>query len=66
LANSFEGEYEVYYGTDGTVTFMGSKSWLFKEADAPLLGWEVYARKDSFYQETGIALMLDASKQKPA
>ncbi|MCL4178486.1 MAG: Gfo/Idh/MocA family oxidoreductase [Verrucomicrobia bacterium] len=64
LANSFEGEYEVYYGTDGTVTFMGSKSWLFKEADAPLLGWEVYARKDSFYQETGIALMMDASKQK--
>jgi predicted dehydrogenase len=64
LANSFEGEYEVYYGTDGTVTFMGSKSWLFKESDAPLLGWEVYARKDSFYQETGIALMLDASKQK--
>ncbi len=64
LANSFEGEYEVYYGTDGTVTFVGSKSWLFKEADAPLLGWEVYARKDSFYQETGIALMMDASKQK--
>jgi predicted dehydrogenase len=64
LANSFEAEYEVYYGTDGTVTFMGSKSWLFKEADAPLLGWEVYARKDSFYQETGIALMMDASKQK--
>jgi predicted dehydrogenase len=63
LANSFEGEYEVYYGTDGTVTFMGSKSWLFKESDAPLLGWEVYARKDSFYQETGIALMMDASKQ---
>jgi predicted dehydrogenase len=64
LANSFEGEYEVYHGTDGTVTFMGSKSWLFKEADAPLLGWEVYARKDSFYQESGIALMMDASKQK--
>jgi len=63
LANSFEGEYEVYYGTDGTVTFLGSKSWLFKEADAPLLGWEVYARKDSFYQENGIALMMDASKQ---
>jgi predicted dehydrogenase len=63
LANSFEGDYEVYYGTDGTVTFIGSKSWLFKEADAPLLGWEVYARKDSFYQENGIALMMDASKQ---
>lgn len=63
LANSFEGDYEVYHGTDGTIMFVGSKAWLFKEADAPLLGWEVYARKDSFYQETGIALMMDASKQ---
>lgn len=63
LANSYEGEYEVYHGSDGTVTFIGSKAWLFKEADAPLLGWEVYARKDSFHQETGIALMMDASKQ---
>ena len=23
-----------------------AKAWLFKEADAELLGWEVYARKD--------------------
>jgi predicted dehydrogenase len=64
LANSFEGDAEVYHGTDGTVMFIGSKAWLFKEADAPLLGWEVYARKDSFFQETGIALMMDASKQE--
>jgi predicted dehydrogenase len=64
LANSFEGETEVYHGTDGTVMFIGSKAWLFKEADAPLLGWEVYARKDSFFRETGIALMMDASKQE--
>jgi predicted dehydrogenase len=63
LANSYEGDTEAYHGTDGTVMFIGSKAWLFKEADAPLLGWEVYARKDSFFQETGIALMLDATKQ---
>jgi predicted dehydrogenase len=63
LANSYEGDTEVYHGTEGTIMFIGSKSWLFKEADAPLLGWEVYARKDSFFQETGISLMMDATKQ---
>ena len=26
------------------------------------LGWEVYARKDEFYKETGIALAADATK----
>ena len=29
-----------------------------------LLGWEVYARKDAFYKETGISLRADASKLK--
>jgi hypothetical protein len=38
------------------------KAWMFKEVDSPLLGWEVYARKDSFYHETGIALVANASK----
>ena len=36
---------------------------MFKEADAPALGWEVYAQKDDFYKETGIALLADATKQ---
>jgi hypothetical protein len=40
--------------------------WLFKEVDSPLLGWEVYARKEQFYQETGITLMAGASKLKEA
>jgi hypothetical protein len=30
-----------------------------------LLGWEVYARKDVFYEETGIVLVADASKSAP-
>jgi len=30
---------------------------MFKEVDSPLLGWEVYARKENFYKETGIALI---------
>ena len=64
LANSFDSDYEILYGVDAAVMLRGSKAWLFKEVDSPLLGWEVYARKDQFYQETGIALVMDASKRK--
>jgi len=62
LGNSFDGEYEMYYGTDAAVLIRENKSWMFKEADSPLLGWEVYARKDTFYRETGIALVANATK----
>jgi predicted dehydrogenase len=62
LANSFDGEYDAFYGNDGTVVVRDSKAWLFKEVDAPLLGWEVYARKDRFYREEGVALVADATK----
>ena len=62
LANSFDSEYEMFYGTDSAVMLRGNKAWMFKEVDAPLLGWEVYARKDEFYKETGIALVANATK----
>jgi predicted dehydrogenase len=62
LANSFDGYYEMFYGSDAAVLIRDNKAWLFKETDAPLLGWEVYARKDKFYEETGIALVANASK----
>jgi predicted dehydrogenase len=62
LANSFDGNYEMFYGSDAAVMVRDNKAWLFKEVDAPLLGWEVYARKDTFYKETGIALVANASK----
>lgn len=72
LANSFDGEHEIYYGSDAAVMIRqskdlendkGTKAWMFKEVDSPLLGWEVYARKDAFYAETGIALVVGGSKQ---
>jgi len=66
LANSFDGDYELLYGTDAAVMTRGSKAWLFKEVDSPLLGWEVYARKEVFHQETGIALVANASKATEA
>jgi predicted dehydrogenase len=62
LANSFDSEYEIFYGSDAAVMLRESKAWMFKEADSPLLGWEVYARKETFYHETGIALVANASK----
>jgi hypothetical protein len=40
------------------------KAWMFKEADSPLLGWEVYARKDKFQEEEGVALVMNATKLK--
>lgn len=63
LANSFDADYEMLYGTDAAVMLRGAKAWMFKEVDAPLLGWEVYAQKDNFYKETGIALVMGASKR---
>lgn len=62
LANSYDGDYDLFFGSDAAVMTRGRKAWLFKEVDSALLGWEVYARKDVFYKETGIALVANASK----
>ena len=63
LASSFDDAYEIYFGSDSTIIFRDKgKAWMFKEVDSPLLGWEVYARKDRFYKETGIALLANATK----
>ena len=64
LANSFDSEHEIYYGSDSAIMVRADKAWMFKEADSPLLGWEVYARKDKFYQEEGVALVMNATKLK--
>jgi len=71
LASSFESEYEVFHGTDAAVMMRERRAWMFKEVDSPLLGWEVYARKEEFFSETGIALVANATKllaqgKKPA
>jgi predicted dehydrogenase len=75
IVNSFDGEYDMYYGSDAAVMMRENKveradgyqyfhlAWMFKEVDSPMLGWEVYARKDAFFNETGIALVAGGSKQ---
>jgi len=64
LANSFDSSYENIYGTDAAVMIRSGKAWIFKENDSPLLGFEVYARKDTFFGETGLALAAGATSQK--
>ncbi len=71
LTNSFDKAYELYFGRDSTIMLRDSKAWMFKEVDAPMVGWEVYARKDTFYREKGITLaanatQLDAQNVDPA
>jgi len=62
LASSFDGTYEVLCGSDCTILVRDQRAWMFKETDSPLLGWEVYARKDKIGDETGIALVADSTK----
>jgi len=63
LGNSFDAETCMFYGTDCAIMMRDRRAWMFKEVDAPLLGWEVYAKKDAFYKESGIVLGADATKQ---
>lgn len=66
LTNSFDTAYEAIYGSDAAILLHGQYGWMFKEADSAMLGWEVYARKEKIGEETGIALVADASKQLKA
>lgn len=63
LGNSYEGDYAVFMGTQSAVMMREGRAWMFKEADAQALGWEVYARKETVGSEMGIALVADATKQ---
>ncbi len=62
LANSYEGAYEVFYGTNAAIKLGWSHGWMFKESDAPTQGWEVYANRQQFHNDEGITLIADATK----
>ena len=62
LASSFGGAYTIFNGSNSSLLLKENRGWLIKEADSPLLGWEVYARKESVHDETGIAMVADATK----
>jgi len=62
MASSFSGEYTLFQGSDSSLALRENRGWMIKEADSPLLGWEVYARKEMCFEETGICMIVDATK----
>jgi predicted dehydrogenase len=62
LANSYEGKYEMLYGSNSAIKLAWSHAWMFKEADAPTQGWEVYANRQQFHNDVGITLIADATQ----
>jgi predicted dehydrogenase len=62
LANSFEGQHEVFHGSNSAIKLAWTAGWMFKEADAPTQGWEVYANREQFHNDEGITLIADATK----
>lgn len=62
LASSYGGQFEILHGVNGTIRLAWSHAWLFKEADAPTQGWEVYAARQTFFDDEGIALVANATQ----
>ncbi|MFG0292550.1 MAG: Gfo/Idh/MocA family protein [Phycisphaerales bacterium JB050] len=62
IANSYEGAYEVFYGTNAAIKLAWSHGWMFKESDAPTQGWEVYANRQQFHNDEGITLIAGATQ----
>lgn len=62
LASSFLGKEEIFIGSSSTIKLGWTHGWMFKESDAPTQGWEVYANKQQFHNDTGITLIAGATK----
>lgn len=62
LVSSYNVACEVFMGSNCSILIRDQRSWMFKETDSPLLGWEVYAKKEPFLEERGIALVADSTQ----
>lgn len=62
LASSFSDSFTAFQGSNSSLLMRENRAWMVKEADSALLGWEVYARKEPVHNETGIAMVADATK----
>lgn len=62
LGNSFEGRYELFVGSTAAIKLAWTFGWMFKEADSPTQGWEVYANRQKFHNDEGITLIADATQ----
>lgn len=61
-ASSFGGDYTLIQGSDSSLMLREKRGWMVKEADSALWGWEVYAKKEQYFDETGICMVANASK----
>jgi len=62
LVSSFMGDFTLFQGSTSSLMLRDDRGWMIKEADSNLYGWEVYARKEPCFEETGICMLADASK----
>lgn len=62
LANSYESTHELLRGTNAAIKLAWTHGWMFKEADAPTQGWEVYANRQQFHTDEGITLIAGATQ----
>jgi predicted dehydrogenase len=66
IASSFEGRNELLVGSNASIRLAWTHGWMFKEADSPTQGWEVYANRQQFHSDQGlsegITLIADATK----
>src|SRR4030095_14090916 len=46
LTGACSDAYTLFQGSNASLMMREKRAWLVKEADSPLLGWEVYARKE--------------------
>lgn len=62
LGNTYERTHEVFHGSNAAIKLAWNAGWMFKEADAPTQGWEVYANRQQFHNDEGITLIADATQ----
>lgn len=62
LVSGFGGDYTLLQGSQSSLLLRSKRGWMVKEADSNLIGWEPYARKEQYFDETGISMLADASK----
>jgi len=62
LGSSYESSFEVFHGLNASIRLARTHAWMFKEADAPTQGWEVYATRERIHRDEGIILIANATQ----
>lgn len=62
IGSSYGQEQALVSGAHGTVRAQETHAWLYKEADSPTQGWEVYATREMHHKDQGLVLLANATK----